>query len=290
MHTLGKVFAFLVVLAAIGAAVLTSKLTVVRNSWTSKSVALRKKTTADVAKIDALELKIDSLRAEVFRARNLWGDFWSNVQTNIQVPDQGILLVNIGSRERLTADLALHGFELGADGSSIYRGSFSPLEIGDGNATLKPNFRVTPEDVAEWKPGSWRWRNAIPSGYIENIDGQLLAVLAQEETLGDRRRTLAGQDVLLEQANDGLKQREAELLGGEVLAKSPLVGTEFRDGLVPTIERTEEERNRTLEVVDELRRKVRKKQEEIDTLKAENTNLERKLPGSVPTEARKTSR
>ena len=287
MHTLGKVFAFLVVVAAIAAAVLTSKLVVVRNSWTAKSVALRKKTTADIPKIEALELKIDGLKSEIFRSRELWGDFWGNVETRIMDPAQGILLVNIGSRERLSPELAIHGFELGPDGTSIYRGSFSPLEIADGNATLKPNWRATPEDVADWKPGIWRWRNAIPSGYTENIDGQFLAILAQEETLADRRRTLSGQNVLLEQANSGLKLREAELVGGAELEKSPTVTAEFRDGLVPTIEQTEEDRNKTLEKVDELRRKVRQIQEEIDGLKKDNTALVRKLPGGAPTEARK---
>ena len=180
MHILGKIFAFTIVVAAIVASILTSKLIMVRNSWTAKSVTLRNKYASDLPKIEALELKIDSLRNEIFRSRELWGDFWAGVSTQIQNPDDGTLLVNIGARNGIRPDLAIHGFELAADGSSMYRGSFSPLEIADGTATLKPNFRATPDDVNKWQAGNWRWRSCAAVG----ISGQLRSTTACHSETG----------------------------------------------------------------------------------------------------------
>ena len=64
MHTLGKVFAFLVVLAAIAASIFTAKLVQVRNSWTAKSLASKNKFNEAKPKIEALEAQIDSLKNE----------------------------------------------------------------------------------------------------------------------------------------------------------------------------------------------------------------------------------
>ena len=56
MHTSGKVLAFLVVLLAITASVLTAKLVQVRNSWTAKSVASKNKFNDLNPKVAAMEL------------------------------------------------------------------------------------------------------------------------------------------------------------------------------------------------------------------------------------------
>ncbi len=285
MHILGKILAFLVVIAAIVASIFTSKLVMVRNSWTAKSVTSKNKFSTNLPEIEKLQAKIDSLKSELFRSEELWGIPWNGVETNIKNAAEGTLIVNIGTSNGVRQNLALHGFEIAADGSSIYRGSFSPTEVGDANATLKPNWRATAEDVSKWQGGNWRWRNALPSGYQDNFDRQLLAILKLEETLADRRRTLIGQKELLEQANDGLKMREAELVGGDVLEKSPSVEPEFRDGLVSAIEQSEEERNKTLQKVDELRRKVRNVQAEIERLQTENKELVQRLPEPGPRNA-----
>jgi len=175
-------------------------------------------------------------------------------------------------------NLVLYGFEIRPDGSSVYRGSFLATEVGNGSSSLTPNWRATPAEVQKWQAGSWRWRNAIPSGYSENFDRQLLTNLKYEETLADRKRTLEGQNTLLTQANDGLKLREAELVGGDVLPKTPSIDPEFRDGLVSAVEQTEETRNQLLKQIDDLRRKVRAIQAEIERLNTENAALVERLP------------
>ena len=282
MHTLGKVLAFLVIVAAIVAGIFTSKLITVRNSWTQKTLTSKTKAAQSQTQIEELEAKVARLKAELFRSQDLWGGFWNGIQTNIANDQDGSVLVNIGATSGIRQNLVLHGFETTADGGTIYRGSFTPVEVRDANTTLKPNWRVTPQEVATWVPGLWRWRNAIPPGYSDNIDQQLLTLTKEVETLGDRQRTLGGQKVLLDEANQNLKIREAELVGGDLLNKSQTTAPEFRDGLVATVEADEEKRNLELKKVDELRRKIRQTQARIEQLQTENDELVQKLPGGIP--------
>lgn len=280
MHILGKILAFLVIVAAVVAGIFTAKAVTVRNSYMSKIQAAKTKTTTTAAEVAKLESKIDRLNAELFRSRDLWGAAWNNVNTNVN--EDGSVVVAIGANNGVRQDLVMHGFELSPDGAtSIYRGSFTPDEVRNDSARLRPNWRASKEEIQTWNPqGVWRWRNALPSGHEENFDRQLLAIVKQVETIGDRRRTLEGQRQRLEDAENALKMREAELLGGELLGDAKNVESEFRIGLVAAAEEVEEQRNKVLEEVDELRRKVRAVQADIEQLQKENSGLVRKLPGA----------
>ena len=285
MHYLGKILAFLVVFSAIAASLLTAKLIQVRNSWTAKAAAAKAKFVDTQPKIDALEVKIESLKNELFRSRELWGSFWQKVQTTVN-PADGAVTIGIGSDVGVRPAMLLHGFEIAADGSAVYRGSFLVGDVQKDSSSLKPNFRATPEDVKNWPPtGLWRWRNSLPPGYMETFDRQLLSILKDEETLRARTITLDGQKQMLVKANSTLKQREAELVGGEGLAKGDSVGPEFRDGLVSAVEQTEEERNMVLLKLDGLRRKVREVQADNERLQAENQGLIQRLPEPQPRNA-----
>ncbi len=275
MHKSGKFVAVLVVLCGVGAAVLTSKLVQVRNSYTVKSEALKKKYSDTVPKVEELEKRVTALRNEIFRSRELWGEFWHGVPTT--VGRDGTLQLGLGA-QNIRDGLVLHGFELAPDGSSIYRGSFLTTDVSNTQSYAKPNWRATPEEVATWQSGNWRWRNALPSGYQDNFDKQLTNILKLEETLNDRQLTLEGQKTRLNDANAALRMREEELVGGDGLSRDPNVEPEKRDGLVPTVEKVEEARNHTLEKIDELRRKVRKVQADIEQAQAENLELVKKLP------------
>ena len=278
MHTSGKVLAFLVVLLAVTASVLTAKLVQVRNSWTAKSVASKNKFIDLSPKVAALQAQIDSLNAELFRSRDLWGILPLTAQTAVLNPNDGTVQVGFGSDAGLRDKLQMHGFEIDANGASIYRGSFLPVEIQNIGATLKPNWRATPEEIRTWQPGNWRWRNMVPPGYVENFDKQLTAILKMEETLADRVRTLNGQVKLLAEANAKLKLREAELVGGDILPKTESVDPEFRDGLVAALAATEEDRNQTLLTIDKLRRDVRSVQADIEQMLRDNIELTNRLP------------
>lgn len=278
MHTVGKVMACLVVVAAIAASVVTSKLVTVRNSWTSKNISAKKKFQELKPKVDELEDRVDQLKNEALRKQELWGKYWNGVQTNVN-PGDGSLVLNIGLESGLSQNLLLHGFETAQDGSSIYRGSFVVTTVQNGSSQLKPNWKASNDEIRAWQAGGvWRWRNSIPPGVSENFDRQLLQILKAEETLSDRRSTLATQQGLLEEANEGLKRREDELVGGPSLEKSELIAPEFRDGLVAALEQAEEQRNKNLEEIDRLRREIREVYHQIEQIHEENGELIEKLP------------
>jgi len=292
MHMMGHIGVWLVVVAAIASSVLTSRLIQVRDSWTKKNVAYQAQLKTVGPKIADLTEELALLEADRFRAKELWGDYWKDAQTAVQAGGSGTVVVNIGLtipassshpdhlhdvyiREKET----LYGFEILPDGKAIYRGDFTVLTARDVQSQLQPNWAVRPEDAQTWQPqANWRWRNLIPPGYQDNFDKQILAIAHADDVLTDRKKILDNEIKLEAQAQDQLKLREAELVGGEQLSKDPIVDVEFREGLVAAIEQVEEDRNKVLLKVDELRHKLRTVQHQVDRLKQENVELAKKLP------------
>ncbi|MBC8113142.1 MAG: hypothetical protein H7062_02095, partial [Candidatus Saccharimonas sp.] len=251
MHTMGKVGVWLVVVAALAASVLTSKLIQVRDSWTKKDVTTRDQYRALVPKIDELQDQFRALEGDRFRALNLWGNSSAPVQTTVQA--QGALVVSMGTDSGITEKKVIYGFEVLPDSSVVYRGDFTVATANNVQAQLLPNWKVRADDVATWKDGMWRWRNQLPSAYQQNFDKQLLLLGATEDALNDRRQSVDVQTRLLAQSQEQLKLREAELVGGEQLSKDAAVDVEFREGLVAGVEQVEETRNQVLTKVDGLR-------------------------------------
>ncbi len=278
MHTMGKVGVWLVVLAALGASMLTSKLIQVRDGWTKKDFAARDQYRALVPKIDELQVTLSTLEGERFRALDLWGTSSGPVQTTVQA--QGVLNIDLGANSGMVEKKIVYGFEVQPDNSAIYRGDFTVATARE-QSQLRPNWKVRAEDGGTWKSGMWRWRNQLPPAFQQNFDKQLLLLGQTEDDLNDRRQSVEVQTKLLAQAQEQLKLREAELVGGEQLSKDPAVDVEFREGLVAGVEQVEESRNQILTQVDDLRRKLRAVQSEVDRLQKLNIELANKLPQPV---------
>ena len=282
MHTMGKVGVWLVVLAALGASMLTSKLIQVRDGWTKRDVAARDQYRALVPKIDELQDTLSGLEGEKFRALDLWGNSWPPVQTTVQA--QGALVIDLGTDNGIREKQVIYGFEVQPDNSVIYRGDFTVATARNVQSQLQPNWKVRAEDGATWKSEKWRWRNQLPPAFQQNFDKQLLLLGQTEDALNDRRQSVDVQTKLLAQAQEQLKLREAELVGGAQLSKDPAVDVEFREGLVAGVEQVEESRNLILTNVDDLRRKLRAVQSEVDRLQKLNIELANKLPQPVKTQ------
>jgi hypothetical protein len=278
MHLLGKIGLGLVILAAAISTVFTAKLVQVRNSWTKKSVGLQKAYQALVPKIADLKDQQAQLEAELFRAKELWGGYWNNVPTQVQRPAEGVVMTNIGVNNGLREKQTLYGFEILPDGTSVYRGDFTVVVARDVQSQLQPNWAVRADDVQTWQPNAnWRWRNLIPPSYQPNYDNQIMAIARSEDVLALRKEKQATETGLEVKAQEQLKAREAELVGGE-LSKDPAESVENREGLVAAVEQVEESRNQVLRKVDELRRRLRATQSNINRVHEENIELTRKLP------------
>ena len=279
MHTMGKVGVWLVVVAAFSASALTSKLIQVRDGWTKKDFAAREQYRALVPKIDELQEQFSALEGEKFRALDLWGNSWPPAQTTVQA--QGVLTIDLGTNSGLVEKKIVYGFEVQPDNSVLYRGDFTVTTARDVQAQLQPNWKVRAEDGATWKSGMWRWRNQLPPAFQQNFDKQLLLLGQTDDDLNDRRQSVDVQTKLLAQAQEQLKLREAELVGGEQLSKDAAVDVEFREGLVAGVEQVEESRNQILTKVDDLRRKLRSVQSDVNRLQKQNIELANKLPQPV---------
>ncbi len=276
MHTMGKVGVWLVVVAAVASTMLTSKLIQVRNGWTKKAFVAREEYRALVPKLAELQEQLDALEGDRFRAIELWGNSSPPVQTTVQA--QGALVVDLGTNSGITDKKVIYGFEVLPDNSVVYRGDFTVATARDVQSQLTPNWKVRNQDGATWQSSKWRWRNQLPSAYQQNFDKQILLLSQREDDLAVWRRSQDVQTKLVAQASEQLKLREAELVGGEQLSKNAADAVEHREGLVAAVEQVEEVRNQVLTKVDDLRRKLRTVQREVDRLKALNVELTDKLP------------
>ena len=276
MHTMGKVGIWLVVVAAVAATMLTSKLIQVRNGWTKKASVAREEYRALVPKLAELQEQLDALEGDRFRALELWGNSSPPVPTTVQA--QGALVVELGTNSGITEKKVVYGFEVLPDNSVVYRGDFTVATARDVQSQLAPNWKVRNQDGATWQSSKWRWRNQLPSAYQQNFDKQILLLSQREDDLAVWRRSQDVQTKLVAQSQEQLKLREAELVGGDQLSKNAADAVEHREGLVAAVEQVEESRNQVLTKVDDLRRKLRTVQTDVDRLKALKVELTDKLP------------
>jgi hypothetical protein len=284
MHWSGKLFAVLVVLAAVVAVWLTAELIEDRNSWARKAATFETEHATNQAKLQESRRQAEQLRTELETTLREWGGALGTWITNTSVtsPAEGKLSVDLGTNQRIKDSQVLHGFELSPDGKSAYRGAFIVTTAQADRSALQPTWRVRPEDAATWRPGQWRWRSLVPSAYAQHADEQALSFAEIDETLNDRAATLQIQNQLIAEAQQQLKERKAELLGGEELAQDEVLGPEFRQGLSITLSSLEEERNKLLLENDDLRRRVRTARDAVLRLQQQNEQLVQKLPQPAP--------
>lgn len=283
MNVWGKVLAVMVVIAGLASMVLTAKLIAVRNSWTAKSQTFAKNYEAAAKQAREAAEQRQLVLHELERMNREWGtDFRAagGVQTQALNPAQGTLEVALGAGAGLIEKQLVHGFEIKADGSSVYRGPFYVFGPPQAErSAMQPAWRIRPGEPGEWQAGRWRWRSSMPAGYTQNFDELMADFTKSDETQADRNASMVIQDKLIADATLALQRREAELVGGEALPKDEVVPPEYRLGLVSTLETTEEERNRVLLEIDALRRQVRTARDAVVQLQQENVALTQKLPG-----------
>lgn len=280
MNVWGKVFAVLVVLAAAANTFLTAKFIQIRNTYAAKAKGFQEKYDTARTKLQETRRLAEQLRNEWEATERAWGMRWV-VNTQVTNPITGQVVAELGTNQRLKDQQVLHGFELLGNDQAVYRGAFVITTAQADRSALQATWRVRPEDVQTWQSGRWRWRTMIPSAYSQQSDEQTLAFSQLDEVLGDRRATLQIQDALIREAQQQRKLRLAELIGGEELATEEALPPEFRQGLTVTLASTEEERNKLIVEIDDLRRRVRQTRDAVLRLQQENEQLVLKLPQPV---------
>lgn len=284
MHTLGKVLAFLVIVAAAASTYFTATLIKVRNSWTAKSQNFDKSYDATVADLAKTNAEFVKLRDEIQFARRQWGGTFE-VQTQLtDPPESGRLQIDAGSNVGLSQQMVIHGFQILPDQSTIYRGPFVVTSVQTDRSLVAPTWRIRAQDLQAigdappWQSSMWRWRTAIPSAHSVRFDQHLQAFTAADETIAERQQSLTVQQRLVAEAERQLQLRTAELVGGPELPQDAALNPEDREGLVGPLEAEEEQRNKDLLEIARLRQQVRTEKGLVERLQRENEELTTQLP------------
>lgn len=277
MHVLGKVFAWLLVLAAVGAVLLTGKFLQVRNSWAGKVHQLETQYATVGPDVEKKQNELNQLRSELSRTMLPWDRYWPNINTGVNDPAQGTLVAQVGTARQLRQDQVIHAFRPAADGL-IYVGHFRAVDLQENQAVLEPNFRARPEDIQTWQPGAWHFWSLVPPAEQALFTDLEVRLALADELLAQREKDVEHQTQLAEAAQRQLELRRNELLGGPLLSEDENLPPEQRVGLVQAIEDEQQARDELLADVDRLRRTLRETFDRFQQLQEENEALVNRLP------------
>ena len=288
MHILGKIFAWLIVLLAVAASVLTAGMLQVRNSWSKKVADLRVEAETNETQVSEKELRLRQLDQELARVMLGWNEYWSDVQVDVLDQQAGSIRAAVGSDRGIKQGQMLYVFQPNAAGDGqVFVGPFVVESARQDQAGLRPAWRFRPGEPESWKYGSgWRLRVAVPTAALSSFRDLEIAFTSSDEALDAKQRYLAAQEELKRIAQEHLNFRIGELHSNEELrAKQGELPDHVVDGLVVALEKEEEARNAVLVQVDTLRRQLKIAVEEYERLRSENERLAQQLGSPSPATA-----
>ena len=231
MHTLGKVFAGLIILAAMGALVLSVKLLDVRNSWAQHieenddgHTSLKEENTKNAVEIAELSQKLREVRLELNRTLLVWGRYWTPVPTRMLGPDtleilvgtnHGLVVAQGTEQEQAERMPVVYAFPVTGEGSSVYAGEFQvpPRALFEDKAVLKANWRIPGDDAQKFQSDQWRFWSEIPSAYKGQLQQVRTDLAIADELLAAKQTYLQNQTRLVSSADEHRNYRLTELLG-----------------------------------------------------------------------------
>lgn len=295
MHILGNVLAGFAMVGSIGAIFLVPKVHQVRNEW-MKRVETRKAEYLKVAGEPAkLKQELWDLEREYSLVNYDWGPVWSgNLQVQVvsAVPGSVTLALNgIGAAEGIRQDQVLQVFQPDKGGSR-YVGPFRVTGVQDGLARVVSTWPAREPDYRTWKfDDGARVRTAVPVSAAQNFVRMQHEMSLKDVVLRDAKTRLDQAETKdRDYAKDQLQFRIDELHGDLGLqGKKGSLPNYLIDGLVSAIEEAEENRNVTLEEVDDLRQSLQDVYDEVQTLRTRNAKLIEKLPVPPPVSAARDS-
>ena len=297
MHTLGKVFAWFIVLGAGAAVVLTARTHQVRTSWHKSMAKQRADYESHVNDLRKAEFAHDATVVDLANVKRGWGTVWDDVDVRVN-PQNGYLqtsdqqtpeVVALAAANNQQQPMMVHGFIKLAGGNIRFIGTFIQEGAAQGGVRIwKPTWQLRPGDqVAAWSSGKWRLRTLIPAHQKTRFVNLEVLLTQGDQTASDKGLDANIKDAVDVVADEQLRLRFAELMGenadlADLKGKLP---DYMIDGLVRAIAAAEEERNVAIERVDTLRRDLKSNHDRANRLLKQNTDLERSLPGATPAAA-----
>jgi hypothetical protein len=269
MHVAGKILVWVSLPVAAAGFIMAARLVDTRGKWMDRLQKAKVQNEKVADELTAARLEREQARAELERESLRWDRYWSDV-TGQYIPQNNTITANVGSAKGISSKAILYAFQLEKNAVPAYVGSFSVLQLQPTLSSLKPAFRVRPDDVSNWTGGNWRFRTMIPSSFASRIAGLEADLVVADELLAKQQSNLETQSKLVDAARQQREERIAELLG-DPKANPPL------PGLVAEITEADDVRNVSLVKVDRLRRDISAAEEHTRQLIQENKDLARTL-------------
>lgn len=279
MKHIRVILAFLVLIPAFFALVLSAEMIEHRGKWTKQVADETTKQEKSAEEIEKVSKQHNQLLAQYDREMLGWDRFLPSVP--VQVGD-GQLTAGVGTGQRIAQNQTLFVFKDFGE-QSAFVGPFRVAEVNANQSLLVPAWTLQPGEADQWAaPGAWRIRMQVPMANKTRFSQLQADLIVAGERLGSREKNLEIQDQLLKDAERDRDQRMMELAGGDPQAAefSELLPQQFRDGLVKTLRDQEDARNSELSAVDDLRRRIKEAYEIFLSVSRENRERAAQLPGS----------
>jgi len=248
----------------------------VRNSWSNKAETMAVQIAKNSEELNAKAKQYQDKKAELSRTMLAWDRYWTDIGTRPakQLP---MLNADLGSNMGLdttnSPNPLLYVFRPGDNGTSVYLGAFTTTSVQPQRTALSPSWQYRASDQLDFSPGKWRFRTLIPVGAANKISDFHDRLSAADIVLRDLQDDLAKQNDRKDEANAGLNERQAELMGNPQ-AKKIAGEPEFSEGYVKAIQDEQNKRNSVLNELDKRRREVKAEYDRMIALMKENKKMD----------------
>lgn len=284
MKRFGIWLVLLVMLLALAATPLASRLVQVRGSWQKKTAEAKVKVLELRKKADEAEKAAANSKGELQRVIHGWEKYWPPAQA-VAGGQPGVLIVGLGTNQGFTAAAAptVYAFQPTADGAGMsFVGAFKFSQVQEAQAALTPIWRLRPDEDKTWRYGpNWRFRSNIPLPNRTRFSDYDRTMTVKDELFANQKRNLKYQEEAKAKAEEHLELRLKELHGDPARANKNL-DKYLIDGLHKAVSDLELERNLVQGEVDDLRRQIKRTGDEIDRLTKDNERLASEAAGDVP--------
>ncbi len=275
MKKFGIWLVLLVMLLALAATPLASRLVQVRGSWQKKTAEAKVKVLELRKKATEAEKAVEIAKGELQRTIHGWERYWTAQVIEGRQPGT-LATVGLGSNQGFapvgTAIPVVYAFQPSPEGM-LYVGAFRISAAQEAQAALIPNWRLRPDEEKTWRYGpNWRFRSNIPLQYRMEFAEYEKSMLIKDELVAQQERNLEYQKNAKAKAEEQLDLRLKELNGDPDRANKNL-DKYLIEGYHKAVADMEVTRNKVQEEVDDLRRQIKRTRDDIERLTQENERL-----------------
>lgn len=289
MHILGKILLGLTLILAGAATWATANTLKVRNEWLKSITTRREAYKKTIPEVSRTENELFATRTEYDLLMQMWAPMIGadiTIQPNASNGVYGIVLNGIGPATGIRTEQIIHVFGASQQGGSNYVGPFKVNVVDPGRSSAVAAWPLRQSETANWNSAflygsKCRVYGSVPANAPENLLRYAQVLLSKDELLAAKGDLRDARKKEVEIANEHLNYRDIELHGNPSLeGDRGLLPDHMIDGQVKAIEALDEQRNRTVLKVDEIRHRLKLMYDEVQALRERNRQLVASLPNN----------